>query len=335
MTEPKETPKGKLLIYGATGHTGTLVCYEAARRGINFEIAGRSEDKLAELAAQLSVPYHVYQVTDSIGWEAALKGKTALLNIAGPFSETAEWAMDACIKFKVHYFDITAEVDIYRLAESKDEAAKAAGIMLLSGAGLFASYDPLVLHTAKRVKKPVALRTAFKYSGGFTPGSIASSANIVNAGVLVRKAGEIKKLNESVPAAFDFGNGPEECFPTPLGGVILCYKSTGIPDIEEYFQMALPAASGEAATVGVSKTPGAEEPSEERSKIVTEVTGEHGEIVRSMIDMPSGYMPTVTSSIAIVTTALDGNYKTGFQSPASAYGEDLLDFLSNVHITDL
>jgi hypothetical protein len=42
----------------------------------------------------------------------------------------------------------------------------------------------------KRVKKPVALRAAFKYSGGFAPGSIASSANIINAGILVRKAGE-------------------------------------------------------------------------------------------------------------------------------------------------
>jgi short subunit dehydrogenase-like uncharacterized protein len=334
MTELKEIPKGKLLIYGATGHTGTLVCYEAARKGIDFEIAGRNEHKLAELAAKLNVPYHVFQVKDTVHWEAALNGKTALLNIAGPFSETAEWAMEACIKFKVHYFDITAEVDIYRLAESKNEVAKTAGIMLLSGAGLFTSYDPLVLHTVKRVINPVALRTAFKYSGGFTPGSIASSANIANAGILVRKAGVIKKLNEADPAVFDFGNGPEECIPTPLGGVILCYKSTGITDIEEYFQMALPAASGEAPTVGVSKTPDSDEPSEKRSKIVAEVTGENGEVVRSMIDMPSGYMPTVTSSIAIVSRALNGSYKTGFQSPASAYGEKLLDSLSNVYITD-
>jgi short subunit dehydrogenase-like uncharacterized protein len=334
MTELKYTPKGKLLIYGATGHTGTLVCYEAARSGIDFEIAGRSGDKLAELAAQLNVPYHVFQVQDTAGWDVALKGKTALLNIAGPFSETAELAMEACIKLGVHYFDITAEVDIYRLAENKDEAAKAAGIMLLSGAGLFASYDPLVLHTVKRVKKPVALRAAFKYSGGFTPGSIASSANIVNAGILVRKAGEIKKLNEAVPANFNFGSGPEECFPTPLGGVILCYKSTGIPDIEEYFQMALPAASGEAATVGVSKSYDHDESAAERSKIIAEVTGENGEVVCSMIDIPSGYMPTVTSSIAIVNKALNGSFKTGFQSPASAYGEELLDFLSDIHITD-
>jgi short subunit dehydrogenase-like uncharacterized protein len=90
----------------------------------------------------------VFPVSDLNGWKKSLEGKTALLNVAGPFSETAEQAMEACILFKVHYFDITAEVDIYRLAETKDSAAKAAGIMLLSGAGLFATYDPLVVHTA-------------------------------------------------------------------------------------------------------------------------------------------------------------------------------------------
>jgi short subunit dehydrogenase-like uncharacterized protein len=221
--------QGKLLIYGATGYTGTLIVHEAARRGLNFEIAGRSEDKLVALSSELKVPYHVFPVGDLNGWKKSLEGKTALLNVAGPFSETAEQAMEACIQFKVHYFDITAEVDIYRLAETKDAAAKAAGIMLLSGAGLFAIYDPLVVHTAKRVKNPVALRAAFKYSGGFTPGSVASSANIIGAGILVRKDGEIKKLNEAASAAFDLGAGPEDFTLMPLGAVILSFKSTGIP----------------------------------------------------------------------------------------------------------
>src|SRR4051794_31450361 len=95
----KDIAGGKLLIYGATGYTGTLIAQEAARRGLDFEIAGRSEDKLAVLAAELKVPYHVFSVDNIDGWKASLEGKTALLNIAGPFSETAEQAMEACIQF--------------------------------------------------------------------------------------------------------------------------------------------------------------------------------------------------------------------------------------------
>jgi short subunit dehydrogenase-like uncharacterized protein len=334
MNKLKDSPQGKLLIYGATGYTGTLIVHEAARRGLDFEIAGRSEDKLKALAAELHVPYHVFAVGDIDGWKRSLDGKAVLLNIAGPFSETAEQSMEACIQFKVHYIDITAEVDIYRLAESKDAAAQAAGIMLLSGAGLFATYDPLVVHTAKRVKNPVALRAAFKYSGGFTPGSIASSANIIGAGILVRKNGEIKKLGESHSASFDLGEGPEEFSLMPLGGVVLSFKSTGIPDIEEYFKMADPAGSNEGSKIEFKEGHHAVGSNIERSKIIVEVTGEDGTVARSMVDTPDGYMPTVTSAIEVVNRALSGSYKVGFQSPASAYGAELIDSLIDVNITD-
>jgi short subunit dehydrogenase-like uncharacterized protein len=327
MRDLESTREGKLLIYGATGFTGTLIAHEAARRGLDFEIAGRTEDKLATLAAELNVPYHVFSVDHIDGWKKSLEGKTALLNIAGPFSETADQAMEACIKAKVHYFDITAEVDIYRLAESKDAAAKAAGIMLISGAGLFTTYDPLVVHTAKRVKNPVAIRAAFKYSGGFTPGSIASSANIIATGILVRKNGEIQKLEQSRSAKFDLGNGPEDFSLMPLGAVVLSFKSTGIPDIEEYFKMALPADTIE------EEHPKAIQRAE-RSKLLVEVTDKDGTIVRSMADMPDGYMPTATSAVEIVSRALNGSYKIGFQSPASAYGAELISSLTDVRITD-
>lgn len=334
MKDLQSTPQGKLLIYGATGYTGTLITHEAARRGLDFEIAGRSEDKLAALAAELSVPYHVFSVDDIDGWRTSLQGKTALLNIAGPFSETADQAMEASIKFKVHYFDITAEVDIYRLAESKDTAAKEAGVMLLSGAGLFAMYDPLVVHTAKRVKNPVAIRAAFKYSGGFTPGSVASSSNIINAGLLVRKNGEIKKITEAPSAAFDLGEGLEDFSLMPLGGVVLSFKSTGIPDIEEYFKMAVPSGTAEEGTVKFAEGHPNAELGIERSKILIEVTGEDGTVVRSMADTLDGYMPTVTSAVEVVSHALNGSFKIGFQSPASAYGAELLTRLQDINITD-
>jgi short subunit dehydrogenase-like uncharacterized protein len=334
MNDLKSTPQGKLLIYGATGYTGTLIVHEAAKRGLNFEIAGRSEDKLAALATEVNVPYHVFPVSDVEGWRKSLEGKTALLNIAGPFSETAEQAMEASIKFKVHYFDITAEIDIYRLAESKDAAAKEAGIMLLSGAGLFATYDPLVVHTAKRVKNPVAIRAAFKYSGGFTPGSVASSSNIINAGLLVRKNGEIKKINEAPSATFNLGDGPEDFSLMPLGAVVLSFKSTGIPDIEEYFKMALPSGKADEGVLNFEEGHPKAASSIERSKILVEVTGEDGTIARSMADTPDGYMPTVTSAVEVVSRALNGSYKVGFQSPASAYGADLVNSLTDVNITD-
>lgn len=43
----------------------------------------------------------------------------------------------------------------YCLSETKHDLAKAPASSLLSGAGLFITYDPFVLHTDKRVEDPV------------------------------------------------------------------------------------------------------------------------------------------------------------------------------------
>jgi short subunit dehydrogenase-like uncharacterized protein len=313
----------RLLIYGATGSTGTLLSHRAKAAGLSFDIAGRDADKVAALAQELGVPYHVFAVDDAAGWQRALADKTCLLNAAGPFSETAAQAMEACLTHRVHYLDITAEVDIYRLAETKNEAALAAGIMVLSGAGLFVSYDPLALHTARRVPNPVKLRMAFRYTGGFTPGSVASSANIIAAGLLVRRNGELVKLTEAPAQPFDFGDGPQDSLLTPLGGVVLCWKSTGIPNIEEYFHMQ-PLADNAA-----------DEPGAGRNKILAEVTDADGTVVRSLVDAPPGYLLTVESAIIVAQQVLKGNFKTGFQSPASAYGEELIGLLPDTQLIDL
>ena len=74
---------------------------------------------------------------------------------------------------------------------------------------------------------------------------------------------------------------------------------------------------------------------QEKSKIVAEVTDADGTRVRSMIEMPDGYMPTVTFSLETVSRALRGLFKLGFQSPASAYGEELLNDLIDIKLIDL
>jgi short subunit dehydrogenase-like uncharacterized protein len=328
MPQAPNSTTSRLLIYGATGSTGTLLSHRAKAAGLAFDIAGRDADKVAALAQELGVPYHVFAVDEAAGWQRALADKACLLNAAGPFSATAAQAMEACLTHRVHYLDITAEVDIYRLAETKNEAALAAGIMVLSGAGLFVSYDPLALHTARRVPNPVKLRMAFRYTGGFTPGSVASSANIIAAGLLVRKNGELVKLAEAPAQPFDFGDGPQDSLLTPLGGVVLCWKSTGIPNIEEYFHMQPLAASGATANA-------ADEPGAGRNKILAEVTDADGTVVRSLVDSPPGYLLTVESAIIVAQQVLKGSFKTGFQSPASAYGEELIGLLPDTQLIDL
>jgi len=87
----KETIPGKLLIYGATGYTGTMICHEAARRGIDFEIAGRNAEKLSILSAQLQVPFHAFEVDDISGWQQSLYGRLLYLISRGHLAKQQRW----------------------------------------------------------------------------------------------------------------------------------------------------------------------------------------------------------------------------------------------------
>ncbi|WP_244216038.1 saccharopine dehydrogenase NADP-binding domain-containing protein [Pedobacter kyonggii] len=136
-----DNKKNKLLIYGATGYTGKIIAARAKELNIDFEIAGREPYKTRKLAEELAVGYHTFDVDTEYAWEKALQDKTVLINAAGPFQFTARQAMKACLKAGVHYLDISAELDTYRLGRSLDREARDAGIQLISGAGLFVSYD--------------------------------------------------------------------------------------------------------------------------------------------------------------------------------------------------
>jgi len=95
--------EGKLLIYGATGYTGALIAREASKQGLTPIIAGRSAEKLARLAGELSVAYRVFDVKDIHNY---LDGISLVLNCAGPFSATARPVVEACIEKSIHYLDI-------------------------------------------------------------------------------------------------------------------------------------------------------------------------------------------------------------------------------------
>lgn len=330
-----DNKKNKLLIYGATGYTGKIIATRAKELNIDFEIAGRDPDKTQKLARELAVDYHIFEVDSPYAWKKALEGKQVLINAAGPFKFTAGHAMKACLKADVHYLDISAEMDTYRLAQSLDREAREAGLQLISGAGLFVSYDALVVHLSKLVAEPEYLKVGFRHYGGFSKGSVLSSKNIADLGILVRKNGEIVSDPNPTSKMFSFGNEEVECMPTPLGGIIISYKSTGIPNIEEFFSLKLPA--NELADLTFENRPDGptlEERAAGRNGISAELTGKDGKVVKAYVDAPSGYDLTPLSVVAVAHRILNGDFKEGYQSPGSAYGEDIINDIPDTYLIE-
>lgn len=327
--------KKKMLLYGATGYTGKIIAERARELNIDFEIAGRDKNKLRSLSNELNVGYHVFDVHDRSSWQIALADKQVLINAAGPYASTAKHAMEACLKAGVHYLDISAELDSYRLAESLDDQAKRSGVQLISGAGLFVSYDALVVHLSKKIIEPEYLRVGFRHYGGFSRGSVLSSKNIADLGILIRKNGVIMESPNPRSRAFSFGEEDVVCVPTSLGGIILSYKTTGIPNIKEYFSLKLPAVDlPELTFENLPDGPTKEERAAGRNGITAEITGRDGKVVKAYLDAPSGYELTPLSVIAVANRVLNGDFKIGYQSPGSAYGEYILNDIPNVKLID-
>lgn len=325
-----------LLLYGAAGYTGKIIASRIKELGLNFEIAGREEDKLSKLAAELQVAYHVYNVDDESAWAKALAGKQVLINAAGPFKYTAREAIEACLKAHVHYLDISAQLETYQLAETLDGKAKEAAIQLMPGAGLFVSYDALAVHLSKLVDSPQKLSVGFRHYGGFSKGSVLSSKNILDLGILIRKDGEIQQNNDPKNKAFWFGKEQVECLPTPLGGIILTYKSTGIPNIEEYFSLKLPAAEmQDHNTENLPDGPDEKERAAGRNAISAEIAGADGKTMRAWIDAPSGYTLTPLSVAAVAARIMDNEFEIGFQTPGSAYGAEIVNDIPDTYLFNL
>jgi short subunit dehydrogenase-like uncharacterized protein len=327
----------KLMIYGAAGYTGRMASTNAKAHGLDFVIAGRPQDKdrLAALAADLGVDYRLFAVDDQGGARRALKDIGVLLNCAGPFMRTAEPLMRACIAAGVHYLDIAAELDSYRLAEALDAEAEAAGVMLLPGSGgSVAMLGSLASHAAKRVAAPRKLSIALHVAGGFSRGSAVSASENLTTETLHRVGGALVARSPEEVRAFDFGGGPAMSFPVTLPDLITIWRATGIPDIETFVHVT-EGAFPEGDLAAMPDGPTLEQREANRYHAAVEVVGDNGVIVRSVLDTVNGYTFTTIAAAEAARRVLGGEVRAGFQTPAGLFGDGFAETIADTSIVDL
>ncbi|HVW34447.1 MAG TPA: DUF5938 domain-containing protein [Acidimicrobiia bacterium] len=127
-----------VVVYGASGYTGRLVCEYLREHNIPFVAAGRSKERLAS-AMERNVPgietadYEIAEVEHSTdGLTKLLNGSKVLINTVGPFAEFGHEAVQACLSAGCHYTDTTGEQDWMIECEDKYGAEFAAAGLLLS-----------------------------------------------------------------------------------------------------------------------------------------------------------------------------------------------------------
>ena len=135
-----KTSKKPVVVYGASGYTGRLVCEYLREYGVPFIAAGRSADKLhaamkSNVAGIETADYEVVEVAHTVEALTQLfKGASVVLNTVGPFAKFGPEVVQACLAANCHYCDTTGEQDwLVLLDEEFGERFAAAGLLLSPG----------------------------------------------------------------------------------------------------------------------------------------------------------------------------------------------------------
>ncbi|KAI0505315.1 hypothetical protein F5B22DRAFT_628166 [Xylaria bambusicola] len=324
-----------LMIYGATGYTGGIACNHANSLGLSFVLGGRSLDKLALLSAKLAAPYKAFGVKDASSIASALKGVNVLLNCAGPFGETAEPLMEACIGMGVHYLDFSAELSTYQLADRLGEKAERRGTMLMPGCGgSVAMLGCLVLHVLQNVEQHVAsIDVALRIAGPISRGTAITARDRLSPECLQRCQNALTLQDVSNTQQFDFddGKGPVACTPVTLPDLITVWKSTGVPNIRTFVHGSEPSTT-DIATSPEGPTTEQREASPYHAAVIA--TTRDGNTKRSVLHTVNGYTFTGIASVECARRVLAGEAMEGFQTPAAVFGKDFVKCVSGTYIVD-
>ncbi|WGX96628.1 DUF5938 domain-containing protein [Nocardioides sp. L-11A] len=137
MTATQGTSK-PVVVYGASGYTGRLICEYLREFGVPFVAAGRSADKL-KASMEANVPgietadYDIVEAEHSVEALTELfRGASVVCNTVGPFSKYGPEVVEACLAAGTHYLDTTGEQDWLITCDERWGADFAAAGLLLS-----------------------------------------------------------------------------------------------------------------------------------------------------------------------------------------------------------
>jgi short subunit dehydrogenase-like uncharacterized protein len=336
----------RILIYGATGYTGRLIAGRLRDSRINGVVAGRAPDRVRALAAELGVAGRAVTIDEPNRLDEALQDVDVVINAASPFAQTAPALIESCLRTKTHYLDITGELPVFRTAFAYDEVARSRGIMIMPGAALgIVASDCLAVQVAALVPSAKYLRIAVLRPDSFSRGTFRAALGLASSRVSIRRNGRMISLPVGrLQRTFDFGEGEKDSVAVSWADVFTAYFSTGIRNIEAYFEanfasralyefgaplvdtMQLEPARTLIAAITdlLPEGPAEGRRRAERCVIVAEAEDSWRRRRSLRLKTPDGYSFTAEAATTIAKRILQGDFNCGFQTPAKVYGADLV-----------
>lgn len=357
-----------IVLYGATGYTGTLVAHELRRRGLDMVLAGRSADKLARLADQLGggIPTRAVALDDDAGLRDLLADAAAVIACAGPFVQHGEPIVRAAAETGTHYVDTTGEQPFMQLVRERyDATARANGAALVPAMGFDYLPGDLLAHlTAQGIEplRELLLAYAPRHLQP-TRGTLRSALGMLAAPSVVYEDGDWRPASPRIPRrSFPFPPpvGEQPVMPYPSGelltvprhvrtravrSLITVETFVGTPKAAPFAPLVMPAlalllrsplqTALEPLLARFPEGPSEASRSRVRFTVVVQATGEDGRTRRGVATGGDVYALTAVTAVHGAALMADPSYsRAGFLAPAEAYdARAFLDALAEHGVT--
>jgi short subunit dehydrogenase-like uncharacterized protein len=186
--------KYDIVLYGASGFTGrqTVEYFrQFASSGLRWAIAGRNRSKLDSInSARADVL--VADAQDDKALNSLAEQTRVVLSTAGPFSLYGTKLVDACVRNRTHYCDITGETPWIRRQIDRHHAQAAAdGTRIVPGCGfdsIPSDFGAWLMsrHIRDELQSQcVSVAAYFRVGGGINGGTLASLFHMLETNQMV------------------------------------------------------------------------------------------------------------------------------------------------------
>ncbi|HTU69855.1 MAG TPA: saccharopine dehydrogenase NADP-binding domain-containing protein [Candidatus Baltobacteraceae bacterium] len=221
-----------IAVYGASGHTGRFVVEELRRRGHAPLAIGRHESNAARVA----------RLDEGESLDRALAGTDAVIHCAGPFLDTAAPLIEAALRSRVHYFDLTAEQESALSTFALfDAPARERGIFVVPAAGFFGGLGDLAATAAMngwthadRIEIAIALDHWRPTRGTRMTGARNTATRLVLSG------GKLEPIRPPAAASWNFPEpfGTQDVIELPFSETILIARHVRVREMRNYLNQA-------------------------------------------------------------------------------------------------
>jgi short subunit dehydrogenase-like uncharacterized protein len=259
--------------------------------------------------------------------------------------------VEACLREKCHYLDITGEVGVFERIYECDFRAKTVGVTLLPGVGFdVIPTDCVALSLKEELPSATHLELAFYAQGKISHGTLMTIIENLPQGSLIRENGAVQSsVSGSVTREIEFvENKRQYCVSIPWGDIASAFRSTQIPNIVVYtavppssayltkiMNVARPILGTKLIKEGLGMLVDAfvDGPSENdrkvgRSTVWGEARDRDGAVVQALAKTCDSYELTAVGAVEAVQRVLKGTIPAGALTPALAFGSGFLGELN-------